>query len=264
MAFSTSQPIISRPFPSAVIYDLSEPYQTTITLPSGSTWSSGLHWHESHAETLLVVQGAVQVFLEGRTQIVRAQKSSPASGQGDRVTVRIPRYALHEWKRVVLTPGIDESDSVDDADREDAIVVERTDPRDIEKSIFFWNLNGAILLAESSRALYKVSEERRASVVVSAVSSKLRLAILDIWLNLSLMIIFRELDNFPVLVNGHFPFQWSGIGKRLNLVITHITLELARVAGVLCGIRSVRKEFTPPQLWEARFSKHQDTSQKNE
>ena len=253
MAFSTSQPKISRPPPSAVIYDLSEPYQTTITLPRGSTWTSGLHWHETHTEYLQVIQGAIQVFLEGKTQIIRPKRLAPNSGDANNTIVRIPPYARHEWQRVSFNSQSVASNDVDDTGNEDAIVIERTAPADIDKSIFFWNINGALLSAESFRKIYKSSTGSQNSLVLRA-TSKTRVTIVDVWLMLSLMAIFQGLDNFPVFVSIRLPSPLHKVEKRLEMAFTHLILGLARFAGGLFGIEAVREDFTPPRLWEARSS----------
>jgi quercetin dioxygenase-like cupin family protein len=123
MAFNTSSPIIKRPGPSAVIYDLSEPSLTTITLPKGSSWTSGLHWHETHDEFLRVIIGSIKVRIGNETITLKAGQEA-----------KIPKLARHEWSRA------------DDAKSdEDVVVIERTDPVDEEKHFFFWNLNGVIL-----------------------------------------------------------------------------------------------------------------------
>ena len=217
MGFSTSQSTISRSPPSTVVYDLSEPYQTTITLPPGSTWSSELHWHRTHTEYLQVVQGVVQVFLEGKTQVVRARKTSANSAEADSMVICIPRYARHEWRRAPSPRQLNAFDDVNENSKnENAVVIERTDPADVEKSIFFRNLNGAILSAESLREAFKVPEDERTSLT-SGFMEKSRLLILDIWLTLSLLVIFREFDNYPVFVNLHLPARLNSIGKNLEI-----------------------------------------------
>lgn len=256
MFFSTSQPIISRPLPSAVRYDLSEPYQTTITLPPGSTWSSGLHWHESHTEYLEVIQGAVQVFLEGKTQIIRAKRPTPGSADPVNTVVCIPRYAWHQWQRAPVAPLSEASNVIDCSQDEDAVVVERTEPADIDKSIFFWNLNGVIISADAFRERYKLSEDTGS--LVSTASLKFRLALVDIWLALNLFVIFRELDNFPVFVNIRLSDSTHRARKRLDMILTHLLLRLAGFVGALCGVKAVRRDFTPLRLWEARSSKRRD------
>ena len=260
MPSSMEQPIISRPFPNAVIYDLSEPYQTTITLPPGSTWSSGLHWHESHTEYLQVIQGAIEVVLEGQTHIFRAKDPSPGS---DGTTVCIPRNAWHQWQRA---PGNVHSEALganENLEKHDVVVVERTEPADVEKSVFFWNINGAILSAESARKTYKCPEEQRPPLI-STVVSMFQLAMIDTWMMFVLLLIFRDLDNFPVLLNLRFPKQLKGIGRKLDVLFTHCVLELAAFAGALCGIKAVRTEFTPLQLLKARSTTKSNNSQKSE
>jgi quercetin dioxygenase-like cupin family protein len=107
---------------------------TTITLPPGPPWTSGLHWHETHTEYLQIIQGISRVTLNGITLNYTAE---------DGIIV-VPRFARHEWQRA------DDAHSHNDVD---PIVREWTDPIDGQKEIFFRNLNSAILDANAARLL---------------------------------------------------------------------------------------------------------------
>ena len=117
--------VIERPLPNGVIYDMSTVGHVRITLPKSSTWSSGLHWHETHDEYLRVVKGTIRVRLGDSRQVISAT-------DGNQPEIKVPRYAWHEWQRAA-------------PDGEEVVVIERTDPDDNDKAIFFWNLNGVIL-----------------------------------------------------------------------------------------------------------------------
>jgi len=107
---------------------------TTITLPPGSPWTSGLHWHETHTEYLQIIQGVARVTLNGITQNYTAE---------DGIVV-VPRFARHEWQR---------ADDVHSYNDVNLIVREWTDPIDGQKEIFFRNLNSAILDASATGPL---------------------------------------------------------------------------------------------------------------
>ncbi|MCJ1233927.1 hypothetical protein MMC14_001885 [Varicellaria rhodocarpa] len=107
--------LITRSWPNAVIYDLTHPSHTKITLPRGSTWSSGLHWHETHIEYLRVLKGSVRVRLGDTFSIISVSKA----GDNKPVDVKVDQYQMHEWSRA-------------DLDGEEVVVVERTDPVDGE------------------------------------------------------------------------------------------------------------------------------------
>ncbi|KAI1088156.1 hypothetical protein F5B19DRAFT_472438 [Rostrohypoxylon terebratum] len=124
-----NQTSFTRPAPAAVTYDLSVPDQATITVPVGSAWTSGPHWHEAHTEFLRVLAGTARVTLGDRTFVV---------GEGDG-TVTVPRGVVHEWRRA----GGDEGELV---------VREWTEPRDGMKEVFFKNLNGLVLDAAAAAA----------------------------------------------------------------------------------------------------------------
>lgn len=110
---------------NSVTYDLPDPSSSstvvTITLPPNSTWTSELHWHETHTEHLRILSGTALVTLSGTTQTYDS-----TSG-----TITIPRYARHEWRRV-------------SPDGPPLIVQEWTDPGDGEKETFFRNLSSVI------------------------------------------------------------------------------------------------------------------------
>ena len=103
----------SPPFSSAVV---------TITLPPGSNWTSGLHWHEAHTEYLAIIKGTAQVTLNSVTETY-----TPSDG-----IIVVHRYARHEWRRA-------------EPDGEELVVEEWTNPADGAKEVFFRNLNSVIL-----------------------------------------------------------------------------------------------------------------------
>ncbi|KAI9810844.1 MAG: hypothetical protein M1827_006051 [Pycnora praestabilis] len=95
----------------------------TVTVPAGSYWTSGLHWHENHTEFLQIVRGRALVNLNGNCRVYTPRDD----------TVRVERFSKHEWKRAPK-----ESESAEEGD---LIVKEWTDPADGQKEIFFRNLS---------------------------------------------------------------------------------------------------------------------------
>lgn len=113
---------------SGAIYALpSPPYSTPIvhiTVPTGSTWTSGFHWHEIHTEFLKVVKGTVAVTLGATTKNFSATDG----------VITVPRFARHEWRRAQpIEDGVD------------LVVEEWTDPADGEKEQFFRNISSVVL-----------------------------------------------------------------------------------------------------------------------
>ncbi|OTB05554.1 hypothetical protein M426DRAFT_319818 [Hypoxylon sp. CI-4A] len=129
----TTQTTFTRPFPGAVVYDLSIADQATIRIPPGSNWTSGAHWHEAHTEYLQVLSGRARVTLAGHTFVV---------GPGDGV-ITVPRGVVHEWRR---------ADGEQEGAGEELVVREWTDPKDGAKEVFFRNLNGMLLDAKTARS----------------------------------------------------------------------------------------------------------------
>ncbi|KAI1347198.1 hypothetical protein F5Y01DRAFT_296048 [Xylaria sp. FL0043] len=228
--------VITRPGPTAVTFDLSNPTQTTITLPSGSTWSSGLHFHSSHDEYLIIRRGCVRVRRNSTVQTLAVRPGDAP------IEIAVPRGVWHEWARAppnALGPDCS-------LDQEDVVVLERTDPVDGEKRVFFWNLNGVILQQPPWWLLVK--------------------RLWDWWVTLQLFIIFHELDNVPVMLDvkgimaqarleaatcklmGERRVEWwtRAVDERWSLLV----LWAASQVGHVLGIRAVRREFTPEEVYK--------------
>jgi len=213
--------VIKRGLPKTVVYDLTDPLKVRITLPTGSTWSSELHWHEDHVEYLKIIQGSVKVRLNNTVQIISATPDNQPE-------IRVERYAWHEWQRA------------DPRNGEDVVVVERTVPADGEKALFFWNLNGVILDAPAL-----LDNELRFAKAIPMLGDLL----VDWWITLNLFIIFHHLDNMPVFLwfsdaAGDNPVLLKA-SKWANSVTTHSILFLATQLGRVLGLQPVRLKYTP-------------------
>lgn len=226
--FSLRDTVIERGPPNAVLYDLAESDHVTITLPVGSTWSSGLHWHEKHVEYLHVVRGSVRMILGNQVLTVSARDETSE--------VRIDRKVWHEWRRADTETG------------EDVVVVERTEPEDGQKAVFFWNLNGVIVKAQHLAC-------------PPYMSKLLHHILLESWVTLSLFTIFGTLDNVPVFINTPAAFSKRGFtfaDKTLGHVLlqstdryaSHLILWVVSLVAWGLGIQPVRREFTPDNEWE--------------
>ncbi|KAK4246020.1 hypothetical protein C7999DRAFT_33575 [Corynascus novoguineensis] len=230
------QSIIRRNPPDAVVYDLSTPGQVTITLPAGSTWTSGLHWHETHTEYLQLIKGRIRLRLGDTVRTVSATLEPGYSLP----EIQVDKNVWHEWSRA-------EAGTQAQAE-EEVIVVERTDPADGDKAIFFWNLNGVIL--EAQRA-----------TMPSFIPRWLREAWTGLWVPLSLFAIFDALDNFPVFLGIRDTGWQRGFIKRgswgdsrlswLEVQSTHAILSIASLLIWIVGGRAIRPRFTPAEEYAA-------------
>ncbi|KAM0542215.1 hypothetical protein ACHAPJ_012907 [Fusarium lateritium] len=220
--------VIERPLPNGVTYDMSTAGQVRITLPASSTWSSGLHWHETHDEYLKVIKGTIRVRLGDSNHVIKATDEAQPE-------IKVDRYVWHEWQRAA-------------PDGEEVVVIERTEPNDNEKALFFWNLNGVILNAP------KLLEDP--SSLVSRLPSRLQGLFLDFWIPLNLFVIFRSLDNIPVFLNAPGLFQTSnnrlrGLMQALDRVVSHFVLLLASWIGWVLGLQPVQSRYTPADSYAA-------------
>ncbi|KAI9850771.1 MAG: hypothetical protein M1838_005104 [Thelocarpon superellum] len=141
----------------------------TITVPVGSDWTSGLHWHETHTEFLEVIQGQASITIAGRAQVLSA--GSPP--------VRIEPYEQHEWWKATDVELVGGRQGLD----EDLVVKEWTTPMDGQKEVFFRNLASVLLEPNLDGTFGKP------------------------WLMLQLLVIFHGHDNYPVFVDG-FAAYW--------------------------------------------------------
>ncbi|KAI0427953.1 hypothetical protein F5Y09DRAFT_314761 [Xylaria sp. FL1042] len=228
--------VITRPGPTSVTFNLTNLAHTVITLPPGSTWSSGLHFHSSHDEYLVVQRGCVRVRRNSMVQTVAVQPGDAP------IEVAIPRGVWHEWARAPP----DALDSDCGLSQEDVVVVERTDPADGEKTVFFWNLNGVILQPPPRWLPAK--------------------RLWGWWVTLQLFIIFAELDNVPVmldlkglmvrarledttcrLIGGMRVERWTRVvDESWSLLV----LWAARLIGHVLGMKAVRREFMPEEVYK--------------
>lgn len=225
--------VIKRNLPNGVTYDLTSSAHVTISLPPTSTWSSGLHWHETHTEYLKVVQGSIKVRVGNTERIISATATSQPE-------IKVDKYVWHEWRRAELGG-------------EEVVVIERTDPADGEKALFFWNLNGVILNLPKTMNQPSSFLSRCPKVVADL--------LLTMLIELNLMVIFAHLDNVPAFFN--FPSSKLRIGNILPVrvlvviewFVSHLILSLAALLGWMLGLQPVTRRYTPQSEyadWTAR------------
>lgn len=170
--------------------------------------------------------------------------------------IKVPKYARHNWGRadeyawgergkpqrthICPSPRFTRPRDIS----EEVVVEEWTDPSDVGKALFFWNLNGVINGDGGGR--------------LTVLQRLVRLVMGCWWVPFQLFVVFWELDNWPVFLA--LGYQDSpGVGGRLwvrvyrwvEYVMTFGVLFGARAFGWLVGVRAVEKIRTPEKLWEA-------------
>ncbi|KAF2262749.1 hypothetical protein CC78DRAFT_467407 [Lojkania enalia] len=249
---------ISRPPPSSATFTIPHTpsiLKTTITLPPRSTWTSGLHWHETHTEYLRLLHGAIYLRLNNTIQILSAAESQSQVQSREGIVITVPRYARHAWHRAEHAYTMSEAVRMwgprpVDLDKE-VVVEEWTAPADISKPLFFWNLNYILLLSTPSArptdSVYVPTLQRTARRVLGAW-----------WIDLQLLVVFAVLDNYPVFWDiGGWGERWVGerimgrVCRGKEWLATHMVLWMAAVVGGVLGLEAVSEERTPKELWEA-------------
>lgn len=244
--------------PTAPSSDDASLLKTTIALPRHSDWTSGLHFHAKHTEYLRLIEGAIFVELNGQIKLISASKGGEIDRHTGRLVqeglvIEVPRYARHNWGRLehyIRSPSISRSglgmhtQVIWPEDRTEEVVVEEwTDPSDIQKALFFWNLNGVI--AGSGEVVLN-----RRQQVAKTILGKL-------WVDLQLLTVFWELDNWPVffdlrkLLLGCSPGILPSLTDGVEIVTSFVFLLFAKVIGLLLGLQAVEQWRTPDALWKA-------------
>ncbi|KAK4980896.1 hypothetical protein LTR66_010298 [Elasticomyces elasticus] len=210
----------TRSLPSSVTYDLASSNHVLITLPAQSSWSSGVHWHNTHTEFLRVLKGTIYLLFEQEIHLI-----GPDAG-----TVVVETGVRHCWGRADSVIALSMSEQVADGRDGDVVVEERTDPVDGQKEVFFRNLNSVLL-------------EPALPHVPSWMDG--------LWKELLLLLIFATLDNYPVMLDLR---KWGTPSTNLDRVLEKsIAVRSGRYVEKMIGwilqIESVSKEYTPDELY---------------
>jgi hypothetical protein len=260
--------IPTSPFPPDTAHHDQPTLKTTIALPRHSTWTSGLHFHTQHTEYLRLLRGCIFVYLDGEVKILSAKAGGDVGVYGIRrvkegLEVEVPRYARHNWGRAKEYLQANRSvgrrprreQETEDLN-EEVVVEEWTDPADLGKPLFFWNLNGVITAP---------------STHISARQNLGRMVLGNWWIPFQLFVIFWDLDNWPVFLNmrNALEYRWPlcfrlryrmpdwpiCVGSRLEhwleYLMTLVVLGAAKLLGLVLGVRAVEKKRMPVDLWEA-------------
>lgn len=233
--------------------------KSTIALPRRSRWTSGLHFHTTHTEYLRLIKGSIFVELDGVTKILSAKAGGEISSKTSQLVktgleITVDKYARHNWGRAEeylawRWIGIGSvTKIVPPEDRDEEVIVEEwTDPVDIAKPLFFWNLNGVITAPLNAP--------------LSARQSLIRLALGAWWIPFQLYIIFWDLDNWPIFFSLRLfslgPSASSGnhlvarFGRLVEYLVTFVVLFVAKALGRLTGTQPVSRDRTPEELWQA-------------
>jgi hypothetical protein len=210
-----------------------------------------------------LVKGAIFVRLGNRTKLISAAAGgtwifrSPAEGG---LTVTVEKGVRHNWgraqkylhRRYIGVP----SDRFPPDLTDDVVVEEWTDPVDIGKALFFWNLNGVINAPVPDPSLEP------------SLQRLVRRGLGGWWIPFQLFVIFWHLDNFPVFWELVYteeqdpPWAVTKVEEAWEYVSTYSIMWVVSLIARMASVEAVTKERTPNNLWEdwsqARLLKKKD------
>jgi hypothetical protein len=212
------------------------------------------------------VKGAIFVELNGKTKLISALAGGEVDATGQLVqselVVEVPRYAVHNWGRLehyndstrLSRHRFQEQETLPEDWTEEVVVEEWTDPSDIAKPLFFWNLNGIIMVPDDS-----ILPKRQ--VIAKSLLGKF-------WIELQLLVVSWELDNRPVfnIFQNVLPASDSYLRvlrvlDAAEMLVSYAILGLAKLFGLILGLKAVEERRTPNALWQAyKKSQHRQPS----
>ncbi|KAJ9606171.1 hypothetical protein H2200_009132 [Cladophialophora chaetospira] len=191
--------------------------RTRITIPKGSTWSPGAHWHEHYTEHIRVLQGRLKLTLNGVVSI-----KGPEDG-----VVTFQKFEVHDFCRA------DGGAAEGEGDDGDVVVEEWTDPEDGFKEVFFYN----VMSAFADPSLGATTSTNPPNFTVP--------------LLLQLLTTIPYVDNYVDLL-PFLPNSASLVGRVLfgvKWMLTHGFYAIGGWVGWAAGYHSWVREYTPPELW---------------
>ena len=233
---TTNLSAFTFPPPEVGRISFNEPSKIGLSVPIGSAWTSGRHWHDYHVEHYKVLSGAMLITMNNNSYVIT--EDSPI--------LSIPRKVRHELMRWDCPGRTNHQKAAQEAFRKDMIAKgrfkeleelgaqevqaeESTTPEDGEKDIFFRNFLSAM------------SEPR-----TSMLGEVLRY--------IQIVIIYQGLDARMVVVDMQ-PESENGWRAMIEETIWWLIVSMANLVGVLFGLESVNKAYTPDPLfsqWEER------------
>lgn len=229
----------TTPPPGAASHSFDTPSKTHLTVPVGSAWTPGRHWHNNHTEHFKVLSGAILVTINNNSFVVTG--ASP--------TLTIPRKARHElmrwdcpgrkghqnvaqeaFRKEMLAKG--QSKELEKLRAQQVEAEEWTTPTDGEKEVFFRNL------------LSVISEPRK-----GILGEMLRF--------IHIVIIYQDLDTRMVILDmgSEDGNGWRGMVEEM---MWWVVLGVAGLIGGVLGLKPVSEAYTPDRLisqWEEKNPK---------
>ena len=219
----------ATPPPGAATHAFKDPSKTHVSVPAGSSWTSGRHWHDNHVEHFKVLSGAILITVNNSSSILT--RTSPA--------LTIPCKARHEVMRWDCSGRKDHQKAAQEAFRkemsangqskelekltaQEVEAEEWTAPADGEKEVFFRNLFSA------------ASEPRSGPLG-------------RILIFVHIVIIYQALDAKMVILDmgAEGGNGWRGMVEE---ILWWIVMVMAGLIGSVLGLKPVNEAYTPGGL----------------
>ncbi|KAK5045411.1 hypothetical protein LTR84_009275 [Exophiala bonariae] len=209
MSSALPESIAFELFGDRVIFTFASRHSTLITIPPGSAWEPGAHWHESYVENVRVVKGRAWVSVNGVVKEI-------GPGEG---SVRFELRDVHTFGRADRGRKSEDSDH----EEEDVVLEEWTEPDDGFKQVFFYNLLRIAQTATANSSLFRPSTI------------------------LQLVRVIAHVDNYADLLPFLTAYWWLPFSLKYALV--HAVYGFGSALGWAFGYQKWLKEYTPRDLW---------------
>ena len=193
--------------------------RTRISIPAGSAWMPGPHWHEHYVEHVRVLKGRAKLVVSG---------VESTRGPGDGV-VTFEKFVVHDFGRA------DGGKALKDGGEEGVVEVEEwTEPEDGFKQVFFYNLLSPMIDPNLGSATPTTSPNITFPLV------------------LQLLAAIPHLDNFvdPLPFLPHNLPVLGGFLFGVKYVLTHLIYMAGSAVGRGMGYQRWVREYTPREFWE--------------
>ena len=234
-------PSLTFPAPGVGKLAFDDPTKFDLTVPSGSPWATGRHWHNGYTEYWKMISGGMLISINNDSYVLT--EATPMLSLPPKTRHEIMRWdcpgrtghqkaAQEAFKKDMMAKGLSkELEKLGKQDLRAAQLLnpeEPTKPGDGEKEVFFRNM------------LSTLSEPR-----TDILGEVLRL--------IQIVVIYKNLDAQMVVVDMR-PESGNGWRGMVEEILWWLVASMASLVGAVFDLKPVNEAYTPDSLL-ARFEK---------